>query len=336
MLLDMNGTICYRNEEPVPGVRHAVHIRHKFFYRRFGVENFCQKLQKSGKYDVCIYSSMMEHNIEAGLNAILPPDVRRNLRAILDREMNKPDPNGLNEWDTVRDMKKVWKKLPGYGPKRTILLDNEARKFGDAAANGIVVPEFGPAEIKSRKTNTLDSLLVYLLNLADEDPEDVREYMEENPFDATAPAIRRKVPITAAAATSMGEKAQLKREEEPNLDELETILNSMSLKTRPKTNTRVDEADASVAKSTHTSSTDIGRNIPKGTDLRLTNISNGKFIMSNFTHHVEVRGPVSNLLDIQSKMDFHRLLNEATQAGIDLEVKTEETHEWEPVEGSVW
>eukprot|EP00967_Tisochrysis_lutea_P039412 scaffold47254_cov21-Tisochrysis_lutea.AAC.1 len=80
--------------------------------------------------------------------------------------MNKPDPNGKDPWDTVRDMSKVgsvmhrvcinaasvekigrpeedyasqvWKKLPDFGPKNTLLLDNEARKFAGDAANGIV------------------------------------------------------------------------------------------------------------------------------------------------------------------------------------------------------
>ena len=55
---------------------------------------------------VRVYSSMMRHNIEAGLNAILPEhtDLQRTL---LDQTMNKPDPDAENEWDTIRDMDKV-------------------------------------------------------------------------------------------------------------------------------------------------------------------------------------------------------------------------------------
>lgn len=53
-----------------------------------------------------MYSSMMRHNIEAGLNAILP-GYNGLLRTVMDRGMNKPDPNAEKEWDTIRDMSKV-------------------------------------------------------------------------------------------------------------------------------------------------------------------------------------------------------------------------------------
>lgn len=115
----------------------------------------------SGMFDVVVYTSMMGHNVEAGLNAVLPA-YRSLLKSgcpILDRwgqvpqgpgaqasrhgharrciacvgascasshvvithqcclpifyvgacgrSMNKPDPEGENEWDTVRDMDKA-------------------------------------------------------------------------------------------------------------------------------------------------------------------------------------------------------------------------------------
>lgn len=53
-----------------------------------------------------MYSSMMRHNIEAGLNAVLP-GYHGLLRTVMDRDMNKPDPNAEKEWDTSRDMTKV-------------------------------------------------------------------------------------------------------------------------------------------------------------------------------------------------------------------------------------
>lgn len=33
----------------------------------------------------------------------------------------------------------MWRRIPGYGPERTLLLDNETRKFKDTPDNGIVV-----------------------------------------------------------------------------------------------------------------------------------------------------------------------------------------------------
>lgn len=106
LLLDMNGTVCYRSEEPVPGVRPDLYVRRKFFYRRGGVGAFVSRLVGSGSFDVCVYTSMMAHNVVAGLDAILP-NYRRLLLRVLDRKMTKPDPEGENEWDTVRDMEKV-------------------------------------------------------------------------------------------------------------------------------------------------------------------------------------------------------------------------------------
>lgn len=49
---------------------------------------------------------MMKHNVEAGINAILP-GLRDSLPRIFDRNYNKPDPQAVYEWDTVRDMEKV-------------------------------------------------------------------------------------------------------------------------------------------------------------------------------------------------------------------------------------
>jgi hypothetical protein len=106
--------------------------------------------------------------------------MRNCFHRVLDRDMNKPDPAGAEEWDTVRDVQKVWRHLgpADYGPENTILLDNEARKFQETPRNGIVVPEFGPREVRKRDRTTMNSLLEYLLDLGAEQPKDVREYME--------------------------------------------------------------------------------------------------------------------------------------------------------------
>ena len=78
---------------------------------------------------------------------------------ILDRDMNKMDPDGEEEWDTIRDMTKIWRAMPEFNASSTILLDNEARKFKETPRNGIVVPEFGPAEVQTRRSGTLTQVL---------------------------------------------------------------------------------------------------------------------------------------------------------------------------------
>lgn len=142
---------CYRSEEPVDGARPDLYIRHKHYYKRRGVERFVRELSKH--FDVAVYSSMMLHNLEAGINAVLSGEKGR-LVAILDRcgsnvsvkdmtadvgnerrprftltevvdrnfrTMNKPDPDGENEWDTVRDMRKV---LPTLLPREVWCSDD--------------------------------------------------------------------------------------------------------------------------------------------------------------------------------------------------------------------
>ncbi len=74
---------CYRHEEPVRGAQHDLFVRRKFYYKRQGVERFVKELLDSGTFRVCVYSSMMGHNIEAGLNALIPHLARR--LTVLDR-----------------------------------------------------------------------------------------------------------------------------------------------------------------------------------------------------------------------------------------------------------
>ena len=78
---------------------------------------------------VVVYSSMMRHNIEAGLNAVLPGH-RGLLRTLMDREMNKPEPNAVKGWDTIRDMKKVSAStifcISGYKRPIREMMDNDA------------------------------------------------------------------------------------------------------------------------------------------------------------------------------------------------------------------
>ncbi|GFH28468.1 FCP1 homology domain-containing protein, partial [Haematococcus lacustris] len=106
----------------------------------------------------------MRHNLLEGLQKIMPSQLPR-LAAVLDRDMNKADPHGKEEWDTIRDMDKVWRVFSKYDARNTILLDNEARKFCEHPDNGIVVPEFGPAEVQRRVSHTLSGVQAYLLEL---------------------------------------------------------------------------------------------------------------------------------------------------------------------------
>eukprot|EP01113_Clastostelium_recurvatum_P031231 TRINITY_DN3880_c0_g1_i1.p1 TRINITY_DN3880_c0_g1~~TRINITY_DN3880_c0_g1_i1.p1 ORF type:complete len:263 (-),score=48.66 TRINITY_DN3880_c0_g1_i1:105-788(-) len=128
----------------------------------------------------------MRHNVLPAVEALFPR--RQGIYKIYDRDFNKPDPHAANEWDTVRDMQRIWKDTQEFGPRNTILLDNESRKFQDTPRNGLVVPEFGVDEVRARTKTTLDTLLAYLTAMANSPdfnkPEfDVRDYMDNVPYD---------------------------------------------------------------------------------------------------------------------------------------------------------
>jgi hypothetical protein len=141
--------------------------------------------------------------------------------------MNKPDPNGQDEWDTIRDMKKVWTKMPAFGPSNTLLLDNEARKFCETPRNGIVVAEYGAEEARARVTTTLQELQTYLLSLASASPADVRLYLEATPFGRTVPK-QPSTDIDDALASSLASSLTIGNKPAP-----------LSGPTTPATNTRL-------------------------------------------------------------------------------------------------
>ena len=86
ILLDLNGTICYRTEEPVPGVSPDLFVRRKHYYGRPGIDEFVRGLYETKDFKICVYSSTMMHNLEAGVDAIFPQvAVRRMISGLLDR-----------------------------------------------------------------------------------------------------------------------------------------------------------------------------------------------------------------------------------------------------------
>lgn len=203
--------------------------------------------------------------------------------------MNKPDPNGVNEWDTVRDMEKVWKALPNFGPTNTILLDNEARKFIDTPSNGIVVPEYGEDEVRVKAKATLAPLLEYLQRLAERSPVDVRLYIQRSPFG----------------------EPEADQETDHDADEFSANLASLSL-------SKTKEHSASCASAPEEPTV---HSVPKGVQLQLVCIEDGKFLMSNAIHDVRVWGAAAGKISrIDARMDFHLLVDTAARCGEPLEI----------------
>jgi hypothetical protein len=220
--------------------------------------------------------------------------------------MNKADEEGVNEWDTVRDMAKVWSALPAFNAKNTLLLDNEARKFRDAPRNGIVVPEFGPHEARSRTQHTLDGMCAYLLELAAAAPPDVRVYLEQHPFGRPAPPT----PKPPTPKPSPPKPTAPARAAAP----LDAALAALSLGGG-------NAAQKTVVDAPTTPTTPKLADVPRGTALHFVCLDAGRVTLRNAAHDVSVVGDTAAPLPrLEAKMDFHRLLVDAEEAGALLEV----------------
>jgi len=186
LLLDLNGTMIYRTEYPLRNAKPSLFVRSKYTYVRIGSPKFVQKM--SQYFTVGVYSSVMSHNIEASLNAILP-NWKRFISVVYDRNYNKKDPDPVKEWDTVRDMTKIWKPSSQFNSKNTILVDNESRKVQDCPENAIIVSQYEAADVENQVAGSLDGLEIYLERMAkseefQRDEFDVKKYLALNRFQS--------------------------------------------------------------------------------------------------------------------------------------------------------
>lgn len=177
LLIDLNGTVIFRTEEQIPGAKYTAAFRGKFYYARPDIISFLREMSKH--YVVGIYSSVMRHNITTFLMA-MDPNWKSYITYIYDRDFTKPDPNGENKWDTIRDMDKIW-TISRHSELDTVLLDNEPRKVQEVVDNAIIVPEFGRAQVLNRSC-LLGDLQEYLVRLSESNPDDVRSYMKTKPW----------------------------------------------------------------------------------------------------------------------------------------------------------
>ena len=196
LLCDLNGTLGYRCENPVPGVSPLLYIRHKNFYPRHGVVEFLKKWSANPQFKVCIYSSVMLHNIEPILKALLPTDLKSKIQ-VFDQQYCKPDPDAIEPWDTIRDFNHI-QQATGFTMKAILAVDNESRKIKEAPWNGLIIPEFGMREVAAKNGGTLARLDEYLTAMSQapdflNEEWDVREYIKKNPLNASGQSELSKV-----------------------------------------------------------------------------------------------------------------------------------------------
>lgn len=185
LLADMNGTLCHRTKEQVISpVIPDFQIKFNYVYRRPGVELFVKLMKSTPTIALCVCTSIFKRNAIPLLEEILPEDGQDLTKKLFHNKMTKPDPSGKNDWSTVRDMDKIWQDLSNYyGPTNTIILDNETDKCRDHLQNLILMPSFINEDGLQNET-VLDRLGEYLVQLGRSQPVDVRQYLQDNPFQS--------------------------------------------------------------------------------------------------------------------------------------------------------
>ena len=103
-----------------------------------------------------------------------------------ERKFNKDDPSGANDYDTMRDLPKVWASTRpaaarGFTERNTVTLDDSERKMREFPDNVLVLPEYDEASVLKGEDEALDYAKAYLDMLLDEEG-DVRETLGERPF----------------------------------------------------------------------------------------------------------------------------------------------------------
>ncbi|CAN0374913.1 unnamed protein product [Ectocarpus sp. 12 AP-2014] len=179
------------------------------YYMRPGAVELVAALEAHPRARLAFYTSMRGVNALPAARFLMPDDSSSTAPEVYDRPFNARDPHGANAWDTTRDLPLIWstpgRTGAGFGPGNSIMVDDTPRKMRFMDAGLVVVPEFTEAcalEALGGETGNVESeeeaerreaaaraqrevlprLLEYLSRLLDESGEDVRPFIERNPF----------------------------------------------------------------------------------------------------------------------------------------------------------
>ncbi|CAM9392793.1 unnamed protein product [Discosporangium mesarthrocarpum] len=153
LLLDMNGTLLYRSKSliegpsvPPPSLLHG----DLFYYFRPWASELVRFALGHPRVRVAFYTSMRGSNAMPAVQYLTPPG--SPVPEVYDRPFNVPDPAGINSWDTIRDMEKVWAAVgrvgEGFGPQDTLMVDDSPRKLRHMPGNTLIVPNFNEVSVE--------------------------------------------------------------------------------------------------------------------------------------------------------------------------------------------
>lgn len=165
LILDLNGTLCSRSSLTAFTAR--PHAR-KFFEYVFT------------NFTVMVWSSAQNYSVKKMCEMFEP----YKPQTVWDRSHLGLAPADYNSnVETVKDLEKVWEKLPNFNPTNTIVLDDSASKLALQPYNLIKMSTFDYEEFMKSNTGERDLLKVikYLGTLQFQS--NVANYMRFDPFD---------------------------------------------------------------------------------------------------------------------------------------------------------
>ncbi len=102
---------------------------------RNGAKDFVMYCFTIGK--VGIYSSMYMKNITKKLGMVLTKDEINSLFCIFDRSYTYKDPEGVNDWDTLKDLKFISDMYPSI--ERVVLCDDTYSKVRYIDKDSVII-----------------------------------------------------------------------------------------------------------------------------------------------------------------------------------------------------
>ncbi len=185
VLVDMNGTTILRTQAPIPDIAPCFTIRLKgqnmYYYMRPYAFEMLQALRQHPRCEVAFFTSMRKCNAVPAMHAL----GMENLD-LYDRKFNVWDPMGENDYDTMRDLEKVWstgsRVGSNYTADTTILIDNTFRKVRFYPDNAILVREYTEQDVRNGEDRDLIDLSTFLLNMLDACGYSVPSFLQAHPF----------------------------------------------------------------------------------------------------------------------------------------------------------
>lgn len=143
VVLDLNGTLLDAAKRllrepqgrPLPFLAKT---RSKYIYLRPGALGFLKWLLDH--FDVGIWTSCIERNAHAIVEAAIPADMRRRFRFVYHR--GHCDLVAGPGFPSVKDLTKVWQRFPEYGATNTWAVDDTRSKYQKQPENLVLINEF--------------------------------------------------------------------------------------------------------------------------------------------------------------------------------------------------